>query len=79
MVTEGSTDPGPSMQSSISLTSTTSLLTTVPFQPLPREDEAPVSESTPQIVSNDAKMLNNQANFADVEVKDLNSRQSLEP
>ena len=89
MVTGVSTDSGPSMQSPISLTSTTSLLTTVPFQPLPREDEArdtsiknsnpksaseSTTESTPQIVCNDAKVLNNQANIADVEVKNLNSR-----
>ena len=86
MVTGVSTDPGPSMQSPISLTS---LLTTVPFQPPQREDEAPdtcirnsnlestvtnLSESTPRIVCNDAKMLH-QANIADVEleVKSLNS------
>ena len=39
MVTGVSSDPGPSMQSQISLTSTTSLLTIVPFQPPPKEDE----------------------------------------
>ena len=91
MVTGVSTDPGPSMQSLISLTSTTSLLTTVPFQSPPKEDEphdsgirnsnpesafesTNLSESTPRIVYNDAKMLNNQANIANVEVKDLNSQ-----
>ena len=90
MVTGVSTDPGPSMQSPISLTSTTSLLTTIPFQPPPREDEAPdtrirnsnpesafesinLSELTPQIACNDAKLPNNQANIADVELKVLNS------
>lgn len=41
MVTGVSSDPGPSMQSPISLTSTASLLTTVPFHPPPKEDEAP--------------------------------------
>jgi hypothetical protein len=89
MVTGVSTDPGPSMQSPISLTSTTSLLTTVPFQPPPREDEPQdtrnsnpesafestnLSKSTPQIVCNDAKMLNN---LADIEMKDLNSQAVL--
>ena len=91
MVTGVSTDPGPSMQTPISLTSTTSLLTTGPFQPPPREDgphdrsirnsnpesafeSTNLSESIPQIVCNDAKMLNDQVNIADVEVKDLNSQ-----
>ena len=83
MVTGVSTDPGPSMQSQISLTSTT-LLTTVPFQPSPKEDNTSISnsnpesafkstnlsESTPQIVCNDAKTPNIQAN---VELKDPNS------
>ena len=88
MVTGVSTDPGPSTQSPISLTSTTSLLTTVPSQPPPREDEphdtsiinsnqesalesTNLSESTPQIACNDAKMLNYQAN---IEMKDPNSQ-----
>ena len=83
MVTGVSTDPGPSMQSQISFTST-SLLTTVPFQPPPKEDDTSMSnsnsesafestnlsESTPQLVYNDAKMPNIQANL---EVKDPNS------
>ena len=51
MVTGVSTDPGPSMQSSISLISTTSLLTTVPFQPPPKEDQphdASITKSNPE-------------------------------
>jgi len=51
MVTGVSSDPGPSMQSPISLTSTASLLTTVPFQPPPKEDEAPdtsITNSNPE-------------------------------
>jgi hypothetical protein len=78
MVTGVSSDSGPSMQS-------TSILTTVPLQPPPKEDEAPdasIRNSNPEsafesinlIACNDAKMLNNQANIADVEVKDLNSQ-----
>ena len=90
MVIGVSTDPGPSMQSPLSLASTISLLTTVPFQPPPREDEAPdtsvrnsnpesafestdLPKSTPQIVCNDAEMLNHQANIVNVDVKNLNS------
>jgi hypothetical protein len=79
MVTGVSTDSGPSIQSAIGPTSATSLLVTVPSQPSPREDEArdirngefafestSISESTP-------KILNDQANIADVEMKDPNS------
>lgn len=84
MVTGVSTNSGPSTQSAIGLTSTTtSLLNTVTSQPPPREDEGRdtsirdsngesafestnVSESTP-------KILNDQANIADVEMKDLSS------
>lgn len=87
MVTGVSTDPGPSMQSPISLTS---LLTTVPFQPPPKEDEphdtstrnsnpesAFEATNTPKMMCNDAKMPNNQANIANVEVMDLNSQAVL--
>jgi len=77
MVTGVQMNPGPSMQSPVSLTSTTSPLTTVPSQ----EDEVrdtsirnsnagstKISRSTPQI---DAKILKNETNIADVEMKDI--------
>jgi len=76
MVTGVSSDPGPSMQS-------TPLLTTPP-----KEDEVPDAsirnsnpesafESTNLIVCNDAKLLNNQSNIVNVEVKDPNSQTLL--
>jgi len=79
MVTGVSTDSGPSIQSA----SITSLLTTVPSQPSPRENEArdtsirklngeSAFEST-SFLESTPKTLNNQANTADVEMKDLNS------
>lgn len=77
MVTGVPMNSGPSMQSPGSFTSTTSLLTTAP----PQEDEVrdtnirnpnagstQISRSTPQI---DAKILKNEANIADVEMKDI--------
>jgi hypothetical protein len=78
-------DPGPSMQSPISLTSTTTLLTTVPFQPPRREDEAPdtsIRNSNPEsafestnLSESIPQIVCNDAEMliADVEVKDLNS------
>jgi len=79
MVTGVSTDSGPSIQSA----SITSLLTTIPSQPSPRENEArdtsirnlngeSAFEST-FFLESTPKTLNNQANTADVEMKDLNS------
>jgi len=78
--------PSPSKLSESMVTGVSSaLLTTVPFQPPPKEDEANpesafestnLSESTPQMVCNDAETLN-QSNIADVEVKDLNSQTML--
>ena len=79
MVTGVSTDSGPFMQSPISLTSTTPLLTTTPSKPPSREDDtsignsnadpANLSESMPRI--NGAKTLNDQTDISDVEMKDI--------
>jgi len=86
MVTGVSTDSEPSMQSPISLT--TSLLTTIPSLPLPREDEGretsirnsnaesalrptDLSESVSQNACNDATMLIDESNIADVQMKDI--------